>query len=56
MSGLKHGGPRKGAGRKPKPASERAVVVTVRLTPARRDKLRQLGSAWLASAIDAAEL
>ena len=38
------GGSGRGQGRKPLPEDERTVVVTVRLTPARRDKLRRLGA------------
>lgn len=49
-----HGGPGRGQGRKPLPDDERTVVVTVRLTPARRDKLRLLGAHWLAKAVDRA--
>ena len=49
-----HGGPGRGQGRKPLPDDERTVVVTVRLTPARRDKLRRLGAHWLAKAVDRA--
>ena len=50
-----HGGPGRGQGRKPLPDDERTVVVTVRLTPARRDKLRRLGSHWLAKEVDRAK-
>jgi len=50
----KRGGPGRGQGRKPLPDGERTVVVTVRLTPERRDKLRRLGAAWLAKAVDRA--
>jgi hypothetical protein len=49
-----HGGPGRGQGRKPLPDDQRTVVVTVRLTPGRRDKLRRLGAKWLATAVDAA--
>jgi len=49
---LNHGGAGRGQGRKPLPEDERTVVATVRLTPARRDKLRRLGAQWLAKAID----
>jgi len=48
------GGAGRGQGRKPLPENERTVVVTVRLTPARRDKLRRLGAHWLAKAVDRA--
>jgi len=50
-----HGGPGRGQGRKPLPDEERTVVVTVRLTQARRDKLRRLGAHWLAKAVDRAK-
>lgn len=50
-----HGGAGRGQGRKPLPDDERTVVVTVRLTPARRDKLRRLGAQWLAKAVDRAK-
>lgn len=54
MSKATHGGPGRGQGRKTLPEDERTVVVTVRLTPARRDKLRRLGAHWLAKAVDRA--
>jgi len=50
-----HGGTGRGQGRKPLPDDERTVVVTVRLTPARRDKLRRLGAQWLAKMVDRAK-
>lgn len=50
-----HGGPGRGQGRKRLPEGERTVVATVRLTPARRAKLRRLGARWLAKAIDRAK-
>ena len=50
-----HGGPGRGQGRKPLPDEERTVVVTVRLTQARMDKLRRLGAHWLAKAVDRAK-
>lgn len=52
MTKAPHGGPGRGQGRKPLPDDERTVVVTVRLTPARRDKLRRLGAQWLARSVD----
>jgi len=55
MSNKTHGGAGRGQGRKPLPDDERTVVVTVRLTPARRGKLRRLGAQWLAKAIDRAK-
>jgi hypothetical protein len=42
------------AGRPRKPAHERTVVATVRLTPARKEKLQRLGAAWLSRALDGA--
>lgn len=41
-------------GRPRKPPDERTVVVAVRLTPARKAKLRRLGSAWLSRTLDEA--
>lgn len=49
-----HGGPGRGQGRKPLPEDERTEVTTVRLTPARKAKLRRLGAHWLAKAVDRA--
>ena len=54
MSKVTHGGPGRGQGRNPLPEDERTVVVTVRLTPARRDKLRRLGAHWLAKVVERA--
>lgn len=54
MSKATNGGPGRGQGRKPLPEDKRTVVVTVRLTPERRDKLRRLGAHWLAKAVDRA--
>ena len=54
MTKATHGGAGRGQGRKPMPDEERTIVVTVRLTPARRDKLRRLGASWLAKAVDRA--
>jgi hypothetical protein len=42
-------------GRPPLPDDERTVPGSVRLTPARWEKLRQLGVGWLAKAIDRAK-
>ena len=48
------GGGRPGAGRKPLAEDSDSVVVTLRLTPAQRDKLRELGgAAWVRSMLDA---
>jgi len=41
-------------GRPALPEDERTVPGSVRLTPARWEKLRRLGVAWLAKAIDRA--
>ena len=41
-------------GRPALPEDERTVPGSVRLTPARWEKLRRLGVAWLAKAIDKA--
>lgn len=41
-------------GRPRKPPDERTVVVAVRLTPARKAKLRRLGSTWLSRQLDEA--
>jgi len=49
------GGAGRGQGRKPLPEEEKAVPGSVRLTPARWEKLRRLGTAWLAKAIDRAK-
>jgi len=54
MTKATHGGHGRGQGRKPLPDEERTIVVTVRLTPARRDKFRRLGAHWLAKAVDRA--
>lgn len=41
-------------GRPRKPEHERTVVATVRLTPARKEKLQRLGAAWLSQMLDEA--
>jgi hypothetical protein len=41
-------------GRPPLPEDEKAIPRSIRLTPARWEKLRRLGMAWLAKAIDKA--
>ena len=46
------GGSGKGQGRKHLPIEQRTVVVTIRLTPARKDKLRLLGAKWLSITLD----
>lgn len=50
-----HGGAGRGQGRPSLPDDLRTVVVSVRLTPARRDKLRSLGSSWLSSVLDSVD-
>jgi len=46
---------RRGRGRPPLPVEEKTVNGSVRLTPSRWAKLRRLGNAWLAKAIDRAK-
>lgn len=41
-------------GRPALPSEEKAVPGSIRLTPARWEKLRRLGAAWLSKAIDRA--
>ena len=55
MSENKRGGAGRGPGRPALPEDEKAVNGSVRLTPARWAKLRRLGAAWLAKAIDRAK-
>jgi hypothetical protein len=43
-------------GRPPIPEEERAVVSSIRLTPARWEKLRALGTKWLSARIDKAKI
>ena len=45
----------RGRGRPALPADQKAVTGTMRLTPARWEKLRRLGAAWLSKAIDRAK-
>lgn len=49
------GGPGRGQGRPALPEDERTVPGSIRLTPARWEKLRRLGTAWLSKAIDRAK-
>ena len=42
-------------GRPPLPVDQKAISGTIRLTPARWEKLRRLGAAWLSKAIDRAK-
>jgi hypothetical protein len=55
MTTPKTNSPSKRAGGRPRKAPEdRTVVTTMRLTPARKEKLRALGSAWLSQMLDGA--
>lgn len=45
----------RGRGRPALPEDQRAVNGTIRLTPARWEKLRRLGASWLSKAIDKAK-
>lgn len=47
--------PQKGPGRPALPEEERTVPGSIRLTPARWEKLRRLGAAWLSRVIDRAK-
>jgi hypothetical protein len=54
MKTEKRGGPGRGQGRKPLQAGEDTVTVSLRLTPAQREKLDALGGArWIRQKIDA---
>ena len=54
MTLTKRGGPGRGQGRKPLAPDGQTVVVTLRMTPAQRDKLAALGGpAWVRRRIDA---
>lgn len=48
--------PARKGGRKALPPEEKAIPGSVRLTPARWQKLRRLGSEWLNRVIDRAKL
>jgi len=51
------GGPGRGGGRKPLPEGEALVPVTVKMKPAQKEKLAQLGGApWVREKIDKAKL
>lgn len=51
----KRGGPGRGQGRKPVKQGEETVTVSLRMTPAQREKLARLGGAeWVRSRIDKA--
>lgn len=54
MSAIKKPNESRARGRPALPEDEKAVPGSVRLTPARWDKLRRLGAAWLSKAIDRA--
>lgn len=50
------GGPGRGQGRKPVKPGEDTVTVSLRMTPAQRDKLSKLGGAgWVREQIDNAK-
>ena len=50
------GGPGRGQGRKPVKPGEETVTVSLRMTPAQRDKLSKLGGAgWVREQIDSAK-
>jgi len=51
----KRGGPGRGQGRKPVQVGQETVTVSLRMTPAQRLKLAQLGgAAWVRDRIDGA--
>lgn len=51
----KRGGPGRGQGRKPLRQGEETVTVSLRVTPAQREKLARLGGAeWVRAKIDKA--
>ena len=50
---MKRGGPGRGQGRPPVKAGEETVTVSMRMTPAQREKLERLGGAkWVRDRID----
>jgi len=50
------GGPGRGQGRKPVKAGEETVTVSLRMTPAQREKLARLGGAkWVRERIERAK-
>ena len=52
----KRGGPGRGQGRPPVKAGEETVTVSLRMTPAQREKLERLGGAkWVRDRIDRAK-
>jgi hypothetical protein len=51
------GGPGRGQGRKPLPEGEAMIPVSIKMKPAQRDKLLQLGgSPWVRERIDKAKV
>lgn len=51
------GGPGRGQGRKPLPEGDAMIPVSIKMKPAQRDKLLQLGgSPWVRDKIDKAKL
>ena len=56
MTGGKRGGPGRGQGRPPVKAGEETVTVSLRVTPAQREKLSRIGGAgWVRERIDRAK-
>ena len=56
MSEKKRGGPGRGQGRPPVKAGEETITVSLRMTPAQREKLARLGGAkWVRDRIDRAK-
>lgn len=56
MDKQKRGGPGRGQGRPPVKAGEETVTVSLRMTPAQREKLERLGGAkWVRDRIDRAK-
>lgn len=56
MATSKRGGPGRGQGRPPVKAGEETVTVSLRMTPAQREKLARLGGAsWVRDRIDRAK-
>jgi hypothetical protein len=56
MNEKKHGGPVRGQGRPPVKVGEETVTVSLRMTPAQREKLARIGGAgWVRDRIDRAK-
>ncbi len=56
MKSNQRGGPGRGQGRPPVKAGEETVTVSLRMTPAQREKLERLGGAkWVRDRIDRAK-